>query len=391
MDERRAMRGKFAVVGVGESAGGGVIRDKSQNQIGVEALLNACNNAGISVKDIDGVFMTGSTPNIAAPSPTEFCDYIGIVPRYTHNGGGQAGPIGLVDHVVSALNAGGCSVAAMVLAESGRSRVGLPKPRGADASATIGGQFLNPYGMTIIAELALVARRYIDTYGKTMAGFAEFCVSTRKWASLNPRATFRDPITVEEVLNSAMISDPMTILMCCPVTDAASCAIFTTAERARDLKSKPIYVLGSGHSVEPMIPFKPDLINWESMRVAGKTAFDMAGTRKDEIDLHQAHDAFVPVPIMELEGVGMCKPGEGLDFIANGRTGPGGDYPMNTNGGGLSYTHSASSGLPSLVEAVQQLRGESGPRQVPDAKVGLLTYAVGGFSQGSALIVSSER
>jgi acetyl-CoA acetyltransferase len=201
----------------------------------------------------------------------------------------------------------------------------------------------------------------------------------------------RDPLTIADVLGSRVISWPLHLLDCCLVTDAGGAVIVTSAERARDCARKPVFVLGTGEaSTHVMVSQMPDFARWEAARLAGERAFAMAGVAHADIDVAQVYDAFTIVPIMALEALGFCKEGEGGPFVAGQRTAPGGAFPMNTNGGGLSYTHSGMYGIFTLVEAVRQLRAECGPRQVRDCKVALCHGLGGMFSAAATLIASTE-
>jgi acetyl-CoA acetyltransferase len=329
-----------------------------------------------------------------AATPNVFQEYTGIFPSYSDSGGiGRTSPIAMVEHAITAMEAGMCSVAVVVQATSTRSMVGVAKPGRSDDSQTNAGQFLSPYGLAgEYTRHAMLTTRYLHTYGKTMQGFADLASSTRKWATLSPKAAFRDPISPEDVLSSEMISYPLTILMCCPRLDYAGAFIVTSAERAKDMKKKPVYVLGTAQAFEKSIDYKDDLIRWQNVRRASPRLWDMAGIKPKDIDIAQTHDAFIPVPVMELEGLGFCKDGEGLDFVSGGRTAPGGAFPMNTNGGGLSFNHAGEFGCASIIETVEQLRGESLPaKQVKGAKTGLVAGSSGNFTIHTDVIISTEQ
>jgi acetyl-CoA acetyltransferase len=229
-------------------------------------------------------------------------------------------------------------------------------------------------------------------YGTTSTQLAEVAVATRKWAALNPKAFVRDPISIDDVLKSRLISWPFHLLDCCLVTDGGGAAIVTAAERARDLAKPPVYVLGTGECVtHQMVSQMPAFDRWDAAAEAGARAFHMAGVRHTEINVAQFYDAFTIVPMLALEALGFCKPGESGPFVSGQRTAPGGGFPMNTNGGGLSYTHTGMYGIFTIIEAVRQLRGECGPRQVRDAKVAICHGTGGVWSAAATMIVSTER
>ena len=216
-------------------------------------------------------------------------------------------------------------------------------------------------------------------------------VATRKWASRNPRAMMRDPITVADVLASKPIAWPMNLLDCCLVTDGGGALVVTSAARAKDLRSKPVFVLGTGEATcHSIISQMPRFHAWDAAILAGERAWEMSGARPADVDLAMLYDAFTIVPILALEALGFCKPGEGGSFVADGRTAPGGALPMNTNGGGLSYTHTGMYGMFLLVEAVRQLRGQCGARQVPGAKTAVC-HGTGGILAASATAVLSTE
>ena len=215
--------------------------------------------------------------------------------------------------------------------------------------------------------------RYMKTYGITEEQIAMVAVVQREWAAKNPRATFKEPITVGDVLKSRMIAWPFRILMCCLVTDGGGALILTSAERAKDFPQKPVYILGTGESVEsPMVSQMEDFTSSRAFRVSGKKAFDEAGIKHADVDHLMIYDAFAHLPLYGLEDLGFCKPGEAAAFIGERNTAPGGKLPLNTNGGGLSYMHSGMYGMYALQESVRQMRGTA-PAQVQGAKISIAT------------------
>jgi acetyl-CoA acetyltransferase len=208
---------------------------------------------------------------------------------------------------------------------------------------------------------------------------------------MNPRASFRDPITVEDVLNSRVIAYPFHLLECCLVTDGGGALVLTSADRAKDFPTKPVYVIGTGESVEtPMVSQMYDFRHSTAFRISGKKAFDEAGISRADVDHVMIYDAFAHLPLYALEDLGFCKPGEAAQFIWEGNTRPGGKLPLNTNGGGLSYMHSGMYGMYALQESVRQLRGTA-PAQVPGAKISLAQGVGGMFAAAGTIITSNER
>jgi acetyl-CoA acetyltransferase len=377
-----SLSGKVAIVGVDESDRIGVVPDKSMLQLHAEGARNALRDAGLTLKDVDGLF----TANI---TPAELGEYLGIEPRVVDgtNVGGCSFLIH-VAHAASAIVEGRCSVALITHGESGRSRVGMPGR--ASSGQSMLSQFEEPYGLPRPAgSYALACTRHMAQYGTTSEQLAEIAVATRKWAGLNPKAMFRDPITVEDVLNSRMISYPFHLLDCCLVTDAGGAVVLTSVERARDLKSHPVLVLGVGEALDHnLISQMPDLTHGPA-RISGPPAFEMAGISHADIDVAEIYDSFTYTVLLSLEDLGFCKKGEGGAFVSGQRTAPGGDFPLNTSGGGLSYTHPGMFGIFVIIEAVRQLRhdyADQGARQVKDARIAL-AHGTGGVLSATGTLV----
>ena len=228
------------------------------------------------------------------------------------------------------------------------------------------GQFEMPYGPTGPPTLFTIpVLRYMKTYGLTHEQLAMVSVIQREWAAKNPRATFKDPITVEDVLNSRMIAYPFRLLMCCLVTDGGGALIMISAERAKDFPQKPVYMLGTGESVEtPMVSQMEDFTSSRAFRVAGPTAFAEAGITHDDVDHLMIYDAFAHLPLYGLEDLGFWSRARPLSSSGTATPRTGGQLPLNTNGGGLSYMHSGMYGMYALQESVRQMRGTA-PAQVP--------------------------
>jgi len=273
--------------------------------------------------------------------------------------------------------------------ESGRSGVG--RARAPVAASSLPGQFEQPYGpMGPPTLFTIPVLRYMKTYGLTHEQLAMVAVVQREWAAKNPRATFRDPVTVDDVLNSRMIAYPFRLLQCCLVTDGGGALILTSADRAKDFPQKPVYLLGTGESVEtPMVSQMEDFTSSRAFRVAGPTAFAEAGIKHSDVDHLMIYDAFAHLPIYGLEDLGFCKKGEAAGFIWERNTAPGGKLPLNTNGGGLSYMHSGMYGMYALQESVRQMRGIA-PAQVPGAKISVCHGVGGMFAASGTIIMTNE-
>ncbi|MBI4496406.1 MAG: thiolase [Chloroflexi bacterium] len=373
-----------AIVGVDESDEIGRLPNKSALQLHAEAARNALADAGIGKEEVDGLFTAGI-------SPIAIGEYLGIRPRFTDAtavGGGSF--LVHVGHALTAIQAGRCRVALITSGQSSYSRVGQPTVPPDPASPA--GQFELPYGIFgPTTTFALAALRHMQQYGTTSEHLAEVAVATRKWAMLHPKALMQTPITVGDVLTSRWICYPFHLLDCCLVTDAGGAVVLTTAERARDTRTRPVPVLGVGEATEHLhISQMADLTTSAASRRAGQQAFAMAGVQPQEIDVAQIYDAFTFLPSVALEDLGFCGPGEGGPFVAGQRTAPGGDFPMNTSGGGLSYTHPGMFGMFLIIEAVRQLRSECGARQVPGARLALCHGLGGVFAAAATLILGAE-
>jgi acetyl-CoA acetyltransferase len=377
--------GSTAIVGAAEIVSPeGRLPQFSQMGLHAEAAIRAMADAGLSPKDIDGVACAGQ-------SPTEVAWYLGIVPKYVD--GTQVGGCSFmlhVRHAAAAIEAGLCKTVIVTHGESGRSQLGRSGFGG--GRSTLAGQFEGWAGaMGAPTSFTIPVLRYMKKYGLTEEQLAMVAVVQREHAAKNPNAAMKDPQTVGDVLNSRMIAYPFRIAMCCLVTDGAGALIITAASRAKDFPTKPVYILGTGESVEtPMVSQMEDMTTSRAFRVAGATAFAEAGIKHDDVDHLMIYDAFAHLPIYGLEDLGFCKPGEAGPFIAAGNTRIGGKLPLNTNGGGLSYTHSGMYGMYALQESVRQVRGTA-PNQVKGAKVSI-SHGVGGmFGASGTIIMSNER
>jgi acetyl-CoA acetyltransferase len=373
-----------AVVGAAETTKMGKIPDMSVIGLHADAALNAMKDAGLKASEIDGVATAGI-------SPTELAYYLGITPSYAD--GTQVGGCSFmlhVRHAAAAINEGLCKTVLITHGESGRSRVGGGR-FGGGGGASLNGQFEMPFGPSGPPTMFTIpVLRYLKTYGLSVEDLAWVSVIQREWAAKNPRASFKDPITVDDVLNSPMIAWPFRMLMCCLVTDGGGALILTSAERAKDFPQKAVYILGTGESVEtPMISQMEDFTSSKAFRVSGKKAFEESGIKHSDVDHLMIYDAFAHLPLYGLEDLGFCKPGEAAAFIRGRNTAPGGKLPLNTNGGGLSYMHSGMYGMYALQESVRQMRGIA-PAQVPNAKVSI-AHGVGGMFGASGTIVFSNE
>jgi acetyl-CoA acetyltransferase len=375
--------GSAAIVGAAETSELGVIPHMSQIQLHADAALNALRDAGLKPSDIDGVACAGEVP-------TNVAHYLGIVPRWVD--GTAVGGCSFmlhVRHAAGAISAGLCRTVLITHGESGRSRIGAT-PRTL-LPASLQGQFEAPFGiMGPPTMFTLPVLRYMKTYGITEEQLAMVAVVQREWAARNPRAMMKEPISVQDVLGSRMIAYPFRLLMCCLVTDGGGALVLTSGDRAPDFPRKPVYILGSGESVEtPLISQMQDFTSSRAFRVAGKEAFDSAGIAPADVDHLMIYDAFAHLPLYGLEDLGFVPRGEAAAFIAERHTAPGGKLPLNTNGGGLSYTHTGMYGMFALQESVRQVRGTAAA-QVDNVQVAVC-HGVGGMFAASGTIVMADR
>jgi acetyl-CoA acetyltransferase len=379
----KELSNSVCIVGVDESDELGTLPHKSQLALHLEAITNAVADAGLRVSDVDAIFTAGQH------SPALLGEALGIVPRYVDGTSvGGCSFIIMVEHAMLALHHGLCDVAVISHGESGRSGVGVT--RGRDTSLV--GQYETPYGFGgAPTYFGMITTRHMHEYGTTLEQWAQVAVSTRAWARLNPKAMFRDPLSIEEVLNSRPICYPFNILNICLVTDAGGAVVLTRADRAKDCAKKPVYVRGTGEGTEHvMVTHMKGLPLSEATRISGERAFKMAGVSHGDFDHIMLYDAFTSGPPIMLESLGFCKPGEGVSFFEEGKSTPGGSLPINTNGGGLSYTHSGMYGIFPIIEATRQQRGECGERQVPNTKLSLVNGMGGMLSAAGTLVLSSQ-
>ena len=378
--------GSVAIVGAAELVSPlGVFPEYSQLGLHAEAGIRAMKEAGLKPSDIDGVACAGA-------SPVETAFYLGITPTYVD--GTQVGGCSFMIHVrhaVAAIESGLAKTVLITHGESGKSGIGRGGWPGGGGQS-IQAQFEQWVGTSgPPSTFTIPVMRYLKKYNVTEEDLATVAVVQREYAARNPNAMMKDPITVDDVLNSRMIAYPFRLLMCCLVTDGAGALILTSADRAKDFPTKPAYILGTGESVEtPTATQMQDFTTSRAFRVADPTAFREAGITHDDVDHLMIYDAFAHLPLYGLEDLGFVGRGEAAAFIKAGNTRPGGKLPLNTNGGGLSYTHSGMYGMYALQESLRQVRGVA-PAQVPDVKISV-AHGVGGmFAASGTVIMSNER
>ena len=376
------LRMAAAIVGAAETEQLGVIPDMTGLQLHADAAIRALADAGIDKSEVDAVLNAGS--------PSQITEYLQLQPRFVD--GTAVGGCSFmlhVAHAAMALATGRCNVALITHGQSGRSRVGEGGRFG--GGATPSGQFESPYGTwgpPSVFTIPIV--RHMHEYGTTEEQLASVAVAQRRWAADNPRAMYRDPITVEDVMNSRLICWPVHMLECCLVTDGGGALVMVSADRAKDLPKPPVYVMGMGEAVEmSMISQMADFTSSRAFVTSGSEAFKMAEIERKDVDHVMIYDAFAHLPIFAMEDMGFHKKGEAAPWFEEMRSAPGGELPVNTNGGGLSYTHTGMYGMFAIQESVRQLRGEA-PAQVEGVRVSV-AHGVGGmFYAAGTLILTND-
>ena len=358
-------RGSVAIVGAAESDIGAVAALMSPMDLMAQGVSRALDDAGLTLKDVDGVFCATTQVRTSAMSLVE---YLGLPDAYTDSTivGGSSFEIH-VAHAHAALEAGLCTVAVIAYGSTQRT-VGRRA-----ASAREFNPYETPFRPFLPATAyALAASRHMHEYGTTREQMAEVAVAARGWAQLNPMAWEKKPLSVADVLAARPISFPFTVRDICLVTDGGGCIVMSTAERARGMRQKPVYVLGSGQSITHASITSMPVLTHTGAIASGAQAYKAAGLAAKDIDVLALYDAFTINTILFLEDLGFCPKGEGGRFVEGGRIAPNGKLPVNTNGGGLSYCHPGMYGLFILIEAVRQLRGQCGARQVAGANTAIV-------------------
>jgi acetyl-CoA acetyltransferase len=378
--------GQIAIIGASETDQVGVLPDRSMIQLHAEAGLNALADAGLTAADVDGIATAG-------PLPLEVSHHLGIQPRYLD--GTMVGGCSFmlhVRHAAAAIAAGAADVVLVTHGESGRSRVGVGAYGRNPGSAQ--GQFEAPFGAVApYSTFTVPALRFLHDRGMSRDDLAEVVVAQREWATGNPRAFRRKPATIESVLADRPIAYPFTREMCCVVTDGGGALVLTSAERAADLPggAHAVYLLGSGESSEaPLMSQMDDVGSFGAFRRASAEALGTAGVGHADIGHFMGYDAFAHLPLYMLEDVGFVGRGESGAFVAEGHTRKGGRLPMNTNGGGLSYTHTGMYGMFAIQEAVRQLRGQAAV-QVPGVTVSFVQGVGMFFAAAGSLLLSNRK
>lgn len=373
-----SLKNRYCIAGIGNTAYGR-LPDRSALSLTTEAVRNAIEDCGIDKQEIDAVLTKYPTSQFQGLFSTRVAQALGVVPKVTATID-QAGAsnIGLITYAMMCIEQGLCNVAVCSYGDNPLTgnRAAYSRPRGEDAAY---GLFGAPSGY------AMVAQRYRYEFGLTEEQLATVPITFHKHASLNPNAQFHNTITLEEYKHSRYVAEPLHLFDCCPVTDGAAAVIVTSAERARSLRKPPVYVMGFGQGHPSWDLPQREALTTSGAAIAGPTAFRMAEITPKEVDVAELYDCFSIVPIITLEDYGFCKKGEGADFVQDGRIGLGGEIPLNTAGG-----LNAETGMPGMqlvTEAVRQLRGECGERQVKDAEVAVVSNQGGIMTTHATMIL----
>ena len=381
------LRGKTAVVGAYEHPTR-YAPHMTQYQIMAESARGALEDAGLAIGEVDGL----ATAGVGPIGVIALANHLNLRPSYldsTNLGGSSF--VAHVTHASAAIAAGLCEVVLILYGSTSASErfsigtggaAGLGDPP--DAYETL-------YGPTIVGNYAMAATRHMHEYGTTSAELAAIAVSTRRHATLNPAAKYHDPITVEDVLASRVVSSPLHLLDCCMISDGGGALIVTSAERARDLKKKPAFVLGAAEAVRHTGIGHEDVLEVAAAQ-SGPKAMAMAGIKHDDVDLRMIYDSFTITVLLTLENLGFCRRGEGGAFVSGGALAFDGSHPTNTDGGGLSSNHPGMRGIFLVIEAVKQLRGEAGLRQVKGCEIALCHGTGGVISRrhsGATLVLGT--
>jgi len=355
-----------------------------------QAVTRALRDAGLTLADVDGLATTG----VSRFSAVQVAEHLGLRPRWTDStfAGGSAAQM-YVARAAQAIEAGQCSTVVISYTSNQRSARSRSLAGVLDAGMPEA-QFEAPYGpLYPISYYAMAAQRYLETYRVDRGGLAEVAVAAREWARLNPVAyRYAAPsLTGEDVLAAPEVSSPLGALDCCLVTDGGGAVVLTALDRARDLRRAPVVVLGYGEATTNVSMTGHDDLLRTGAGPSGAQAFRRAGLAPVDVDVAEVYDSFTITVLLTLEALGFCGPGEANDFVAGGRIRPGGAFPLDTSGGGLSYCHPGQFGVLLLVEAVRQLRGDCGPRQVPAAEVALAHGTGGIFSTHATVLLGVDR
>ncbi len=377
---------RVCVAGIGV-ADGPRAPDHTPTTLSAQAFRRALDDAGLGAGDVDGLAAAGT----AVMHEVQLAEYLGLRPRWLDSTscGGSSYEFHAL-HALRAIEAGDADVVVLVYGNTQLSKAGRSLGTGQQYFPTGPWAYEFPTGLTLVGAYALAAQRHMHEYGTTSAQLASVAVQTREHATRNPNAMYRDPLTVDDVLSSRVIADPLHKLDCCVVSDGGCALVLTTEERARDLPHPLVHVRGAAggtthHSIQAM----PDLTS-TAAAFTGPKAFAEAGVRPADVDVAHLYDSFTSTVLVCLEDLGFCAKGEGGPFVESGALRLGGALPTNPDGGGLSATHPGMRGLFLLVEATRQLRGDAGDSQVRNAEIAVAHGSGGWLSSMATVVLGTE-
>lgn len=375
---------RIAIVGAAESAYG-KLPDRSEMSLHAEAARKALDDAGLGFADVDGLFTV--TQEFVRSSTQTVAEYLGLRPSWEDATavGGSSFEVH-VAHAMAALQSGQIRVALITYGSTMLSSMGRSLGTRTRPISSFAQQYEEPFGMSIVAAYALAAQRHMHEYGTTPEQLAQIAVSTREHAARNPFAMYRDPLTVEDVVSSREVASPLHKFDCCVVSDGGGALVLTTEDIAKDLPKPPVWVLGASSATDHQIIVEmPDLTTTAAVH-SGRRAFEQAGVTPADVDLLMTYDSFTITVLLALEDLGFCPKGEGGSFVETGALSLDGALPTNVDGGGLSSNHPGMRGIFLLIEAVRQLRGEGGDRQVAGCEIAV-AHGVGGWLSSHGTVV----
>ncbi len=384
------LRGSIAIVGMGETEVG-ALHGRGAVELCADASRRALADAGLGKGDFDGLITCNTWVESHLYHAEMFSEYLQVFPSYsmTVNAGG-ATSLATLHHAASAILTGMCETVLITAGDCPRTGM-TPAETATSMLRTVHPQFDMPYGMPLTGAYAMAARAHMHEFGTPSEQLAAVAVSARQHAALNPAAEMREPITIRDVLESPMASDPLHALDCSLWSDGGAAVVVTAAERARDFPNRPVYLLGIGEGHWHEHLFQARSLVTSAASESAPRAYAMEGLDSADMIFAEIYDCFTSVALVELEDLGFCKKGEGGPFVENGNITLEGSLPVNTHGGLLSHSHTGHPGsMFALTEAVTQLRGEAGARQVPGAEVGLVHGQGGVLSSHCTVILGRE-
>jgi acetyl-CoA C-acetyltransferase len=380
-----SIRGKAYIVGAWEHPDR-VIPDKSTSQITAEMAIGALDDAGLTLKDVDAYYYCGDL----LVGGLVMAEYLGLnLSTIDSTNVGGSSPVYHVGHAAAQIAAGKCNVALLTLANRPKSApVSRPVPFSPDYS------FVDVFGTNTVSQYALAAKRHMYEFGTTSEQLAEVKVAASTHAQYNPHALLQKVVTVEEVVNSRMMSDPLHLLDCCVVTDGGGAIVVVSPEVARSLPRHKVKILGQGEAPKHTMNGRVEL-TFTGARWSGPRAIEEAGVSHSDIDYASIYDSFTITVIETIEDLGFCEKGQGGKFVMDGALqAPHGKLPFNTDGGGLCSNHPSRGGITKIIEAVRQLRAETAPQvQVPDCQIALVHGTGGslGTRMGSSTLILGQE